>query len=219
MDGNFVTYYRVSTQAQGVSGLGLDAQRTTIEQYLNGGNHQVLREFTEIETGKGSNALSKRPELAKAIEHCKKHKAKLLISKLDRLSRNVHFISSLMESKVKFVCADMPDANELTIHLLAAVGQYERELISKRTKEALAAAKARGVKLGNPNLHIDNSKRMKASQQFAESLRPIIEGFQAKGMTQREMVTALNTSKVSTATGNGEWSLVQAQRVIKRLAA
>ena len=157
MNGKFVTYYRVSTDKQGKSKLGLEAQQATILQYLNGGNHEVLGEFIEVETGKGSNALSKRPELSKAIALCKKTKARLLISKLDRLSRNVHFISSLMESKVNFICADMPEANQLTINVLASVAQYERELISKRTKDALQALKARGVKLGNPNLHIDTS--------------------------------------------------------------
>lgn len=219
MNGKFVTYYRVSTDKQGKSKLGLEAQQATILQYLNGGSHEVLGEFIEVETGKGSNALSKRPELSKAIELCKKTKAKLLISKLDRLSRNVHFITSLMEAKVKFVCADMPEANELTIHLLSAVAQYERELISKRTKDALQALKARGVKLGNPNLHIDNTKRINEAQSFAESLRPTIKGYQLQGMTQRQMVGALNQSGVKTPSGKGEWSLVQAQRVIKRLAA
>jgi len=216
MEGKFVTYYRVSTQRQGKSGLGLDAQKQAIEDYLNGGNHKVLKEFTEIETGKGGNALDRRPVLKEAIEHAKKHKAKLLIAKLDRLARNVHFISSLMESKVDFVVADMPDANALTIHLIAAVAEYERELISKRTKEALAVAKRRGVKLGNPKLKVDNSKRKEQAQAFADKLKPTMQAYREQGMSQRKIVEELNSVGIGAPRG-GEWSLMQVQRVFKRL--
>ncbi len=216
MEGKFVTYCRVSTQKQGKSGLGLEAQRKAIEDYLNGGNHKVLKGFTEIETAKGGNALDRRPVLKEAIEYAKKHKAKLLIAKLDRLARNVYFISSLMESKVDFVVADMPDANALTIHLIAAVAEYERELISKRTKEALAVAKRRGVKLGNPKLKVDNSKRKEQAQAFADKLKPTMQAYREQGMSQRKIVEELNSVGIGAPRG-GEWSLMQVQRVFKRL--
>ena len=217
MEGKFVTYYRVSTQRQGKSGLGLDAQKKTIEDYLNGGNHEVLEEFIEVESGKGSNALALRPILREAIECAKKNKAKLLIAKLDRLARNVHFVSSLMESKVDFVVADMPEANALTIHLLSAVAEYERELISKRTTEALAAAKRRGVKLGNPNLKADNKKRTKTAQDFAKKRKATLKAYKDQGMSQRAIVEELNNVGI-TAPRGGEWKLIQVQRVINRLS-
>jgi len=216
MESKFVIYYRVSTQRQGNSGLGLEAQKRAIEEYLNGGDHKVLKEFTEIETGKGSNALDRRPVLKEAISYAKKQGAKLLIAKLDRLSRNVYFISSLMESKIDFVIADMPEANTLTIHLLSAVAEYERELISKRTKEALAAAKKRGVKLGNPKLKADNTKRKQRAQEFAEGLRATLEAYKAIGMSQRSICDELNHVGI-TAVRGGEWSLMQVQRVVVRL--
>jgi DNA invertase Pin-like site-specific DNA recombinase len=120
----------------------------TGSQYLNGGSWTLLQEFVEIESGKRSN---NRPQLAAALAVCKRHKAKLVIAKLDRLARNVHFISGLMDAGVEFIACDMPHANKLTIHILAAVAEHEREMISTRTKGALAAAKARGQKLGGPN--------------------------------------------------------------------
>ena len=135
-----------------------------------------------IESGKGSNALSSSPTIRGAIECAKKNKAKLLIAKLDRLARNVHFVSSLMESKVDFVVADMPEANALTIHLLSAVAEYERELISKRTTEALAAAKRRGVKLGNPNLKADNKMRKQTARDFAKKLKSTLKSYRQQGL-------------------------------------
>ena len=145
--GRFVSYYRVSTDKQGKSGLGLDAQRRAVQQYLNGGTWSLIGEFTEIESGK----RNERPELAKALAACKRQKAKLVIAKLDRLSRNLAFIATLMDSGVEFIAVDNPHANKLTIHILAAVAQHEREMIAQRTKDALQAAKARGVVLGNPS--------------------------------------------------------------------
>ena len=146
--GKFVAYFRVSTDRQGKSGLGLEAQREAVLAYLDGGSWQLVGEFTEVESGKRSD----RPQLAAALVACKKHKAKLVIAKLDRLSRNLAFIATLMDSGVEFVAVDNPHANKLTVHILAAVAQHEREMIAQRTKDALAAAKARGVKLGNPRL-------------------------------------------------------------------
>jgi DNA invertase Pin-like site-specific DNA recombinase len=151
--GRFVAYYRVSTDKQGQSGLGLQAQREAVMNYLNGGTWTLVAEHTEVESGK-RNA---RPELEKALAACRRHKAKLVIAKLDRLSRNLHFITSVMESGVEFIACDNPHANKLTIHILAAVAEHEREAISERTKAALAAAKARGKKLGGPRLSVHRS--------------------------------------------------------------
>jgi DNA invertase Pin-like site-specific DNA recombinase len=142
-----VAYYRVSTQQQGSSGLGLEAQRAQVGAYLNGGRWSLLGEFTEVETGKGSNALDRRPQLRAALELARKRKATLVIAKLDRLARNVHFVSGLIESGVDFVAADMPQANKVMIQMHAVMSEWERDAISKRTRDALAAAKARGVKL------------------------------------------------------------------------
>jgi DNA invertase Pin-like site-specific DNA recombinase len=133
---------------QGKSGLGLEAQREAVLAYLNGGSWTMVAEFTEIESGKHAD----RPQLAAALAACKKHKAKLVIAKLDRLSRNLAFIATLMDSGVEFLAVDNPHANKLTVHILAAVAQHEREAIAQRTRDALQAAKARGKRLGNPNL-------------------------------------------------------------------
>jgi DNA invertase Pin-like site-specific DNA recombinase len=148
-------YYRVSTDRQGMNGNGMAAQRKAVEDYLNGGRWKLVSEFTEVESGKRSD----RPELEKALTACRKHKAKLVIAKLDRLSRNVHFISGLMERKVDFVACDMPSANAFMINVYAAVAQEERRMVSDRTKAGLAAAKARGVKLGGPRLPAINETR------------------------------------------------------------
>ena len=217
--GKFVAYYRVSTQRQGRSGLGLEAQKHAVTEFLNGGTWELVGEYTEVESGKGSNAMARRPVLREALDFCKKHKAHLLVAKLDRLARNVAFISALMESKVEFTACDFPTANRLTIHILAAVAEFERETISKRTKEALAVAKARGVKLGNPNLKPDNEKRSREAQEFAESLRATLEGFKAQGFSQRRMVDELNDNLKVPARRGGLWSLIQLQLVLKRLAA
>lgn len=140
----YVAYYRVSTVKQGHSGLGLEAQRHTIEAFCREGS--ILAEFTDVESGKNDH----RPELLKAIAYTKQHRAQLMIAKLDRLSRNVYFISSLMESKVHFKACDLPEADHFTVHLFAALAEKERRMISERTKAALAAKKARGFALGNP---------------------------------------------------------------------
>ncbi len=143
----FVSYFWISTSRQGRSGLGLEAQRKAVVDFLNGGHWEVLGEYTEVESGKTED----RPELWKAMDHARRTGAVLLVAKLDRLSRDVHFLTGLEKAGVEFVACDMPEANRLTVHIMAVVAQAEREMISKRTKEALAAAKARGVKLGNPN--------------------------------------------------------------------
>ncbi len=141
--GMFISYLRVSTQMQNASGLGLEAQRNAVTGYLCG--RHLSREFIEVESG----AKSDRPELKNALEYARKQKATLIIAKLDRLGRNVAFVAGLLESSIEFAFADMPQANKLTLHIMSAMAQHEREMISKRTKEALAAKKARGFKLGN----------------------------------------------------------------------
>jgi DNA invertase Pin-like site-specific DNA recombinase len=142
--GKFIAYYRVSTEKQGRSGLGLEAQREAVRNHLNGGSWRLAAEVVEVESGKRND----RPKLAEALRLCRLHGATLIIAKLDRLARNVAFISNLMESGVEFTAVDFPQANRLTVHILAAVAEHEREMISQRTKAALAAAKARGTKLG-----------------------------------------------------------------------
>jgi DNA invertase Pin-like site-specific DNA recombinase len=144
---NYIAYYRVSTERQGLSGLGLEVQKDVVVRYINE-QDKLLAEYTEIESGKRH---SNRPQLLKAIEECRKYKATLIIARLDRLARNVAFISALMDNGTDFTACDMPEANRLTIHILASVAEHERGMISKRTKEALQQAKLRGKKLGNPN--------------------------------------------------------------------
>ena len=144
MDGKFIAYYRVSTEHQGVNGNGMAAQRKAVEDYLNGGRWKLVAEFTEVECGKRND----RPELEKALVACRKHKAKLVIAKLDRLSRNVHFISGLMERKVDFVACDMPSANAFMINVYAAVAQEERRMISDRTKAGLQGGQGAWCRAG-----------------------------------------------------------------------
>ena len=144
---DFVAYYRVSTQRQGRSGLGLEAQRQAVQAWLQPRDGVLVAELTEVETGKGANALDRRPELRAALDHARRHKATLIIAKLDRLARNVHFISGLIEQKVPIVAADMPDADITMLHIYAAMAEREARVTSERTKAALAAAKARGTVL------------------------------------------------------------------------
>jgi len=214
--GKFVAYYRVSTDQQGASGLGLEAQRKAVKTYLDGGPWRLVAQHTEVESGKRAD----RPELAKALAACRKHKAKLIIAKLDRLSRNLAFIATLMDSGVEFIAVDNPHANKLTIHILAAVAQHEREAISERTKAALAAAKARGKKLGGPRLAQARKKsiaaRSAAADTFAANLRPIIEQIRASGISSlRGVAKALNARGVRTARGN-EWTAMQVSNVLER---
>ncbi len=218
--GNFIAYYRVSTQQQGRSGLGLEAQRQAVMTYLNGGNWTLAGEFTEVETGKGSNALDRRPQLRAALAAARKARATLVIGKLDRLARNVHFVSGLMESGVEFVAADMPQANKVMLHMHAVMSEWERDQISARTKAALAAAKARGVVLGASgptNLRRNIEQRQEAASAFAGRLQPVLDSLVAAGLSQRAIATRLNEMGLRTANG-GEWSQTQVARVLKRLA-
>ncbi len=214
--GNFVAYYRVSTDKQGKSGLGLEAQRVAVEDFLNGGNWDLVEEFTEVESGSRKD----RPELERAMAACRKHKATLVIAKLDRLARNVAFVANLMESGVEFVAVDMPQANKLTVHILAAVAEHERELISQRTRDALAAAKARGVKLGNPNIAMARAKgqlviKSKADK-HAQNILPVITAIRDAGVTSlRGIANALNQRGIETARG-GSWHAASVGRIIQR---
>jgi DNA invertase Pin-like site-specific DNA recombinase len=216
--GKWVAYYRVSTAKQGKTGLGLDAQRKAVSDYLNGGNWTLAAEFTEVESGKRSD---NRPQLSAALTACKKHKAKLVVAKLDRLARNVAFISKLMESGVEFVACDMPVANKLTIHILAAVAEHEREVISQRTKDALAEARQRlakqGKKLGNPN--IAQAAKLGAAtnaDQFAANTLPVIREVQANGVTSlRGIARVLIARGIPSARGT-PWSPVAVGNIIKR---
>lgn len=198
--GNFVSYLRVSTQKQGASGLGLEAQREVVERYVTAIGGELVHEYQEVETGKGSDALTKRPMLRAALEFCRKNKATLVIAKLDRLARNVHFVSGLMESRVKFVACDIPEANELTLHVMAAFGEHEAKRISQRTKEALAAAKARGTVLGRAgaaNLKPNIEQRQQSASAFVEKLRSVFEGMRLRELSQRAMAAELNHIGIS----------------------
>ena len=216
--GKFVAYFRVSTDKQGKSGLGLAAQRKAVLEYLNGGTWSLVGEFTEIESGK----RNERPELEKALAVCKRHKAKLVIAKLDRLSRNLAFIATLMDSGVEFVAVDNPHANKLTVHILAAVAQHEREMIAQRTKDALQAAKARGVVLGNPKLDAVRDRAVASvradADRFAKNVAPIIREIQSSGVaSHRAIARSLNARGVATARG-GEWTAVQVGSILRRVA-
>jgi DNA invertase Pin-like site-specific DNA recombinase len=209
----FVSYLRVSTDRQGRSGLGLEAQRQAIADYVRGQGGRLLTEHLEVESGK----ISDRPELKAALDACGRTGATLLIAKLDRLSRNVAFIASLMDGGVDFVACDFPMANRLTLHVLAAVAEHEREMISARTKAALQAAKARGVRLGNPRKltpeAAENGRRagvaarQRRADFFAGELIGDIRGLRAKGLSLNRIARRLNESEVLTPRGKvGGWT-------------
>ncbi|MDB5593730.1 MAG: Resolvase domain protein [Hyphomicrobiales bacterium] len=221
-EGKFVTYYRVSTARQGASGLGLEAQRKAVADFLNGGKWTVVAEFTEIESGKNDD----RAELANAIAACKAYGAKLCIAKLDRLSRDAHFLLGLEKAGTDFVCADMPKANSLTVGIMAMVAQEERRMISARTKAALAAAKARGTKLGGyrgvsptpeHRAAAADARTSRATSRAAE-VAPIIAGLRAEGVTSLHgLAKALTERGVPTASGGAQWQPVQVSRLLARI--
>ena len=209
---DYVAYYRVSTRRQEASGLGLDAQSAAVFTHLNG--EEPVRSFTDVESGK-NNA---RPQLSESIEYCKRTGATLIIAKLDRLSRNMAFISALMESKVKFLACDQPHADEFTIHILAAVAQKERQMISTRITEALRAAKARGTKLGNPKADKSHMERMRAARKPKEidpQTLALIRGFKKSGQTYRQIADSLNQMGLKTAR-NCNYSAGLVHRILNR---
>jgi DNA invertase Pin-like site-specific DNA recombinase len=200
----FVAYYRVSTDRQGRSGLGLEAQKEAVQRYLAGIGGTLIAEHTEIETGKRND----RPELQKALAACRRRRgARLAIAKLDRLSRNVAFIATMMDSNVEFIAVDNPHATRLTLHILAAVAEHEREMISIRTKAALAAVKARGKALGRYGAEILAPAHKAAAQARAEELRSILS--ELSGKSTRQIAAELTARRISTPRG-GRW---QAQSV------
>ena len=214
----FVAYYRVSTARQGQSGLGLEAQQESVAQFVNQRQGHLVEEYTEVETGKGKNALSKRPQLAAALIACKKLKAELVIAKLDRLARNVHFISGLMEAGVDFVAVDCPTKDRFRLHLEACFAEEEARRISDRTKKALAACKARGVKLGK-NGKVLAKKNREAADAFAKSLSYTVVDIRTAGNTTVRAVAAeLNARGVPSARG-GQWSVGTTHRLLRRLAS
>lgn len=215
--GRLIPYYRVSTRKQGESGLGLEAQQACVADFARYGQHEIIATYQEIETGKRAD----RPELAKAIAHSKRAKATLVIAKLDRLARNVHFLSGLMESRVDFVCCDNPHANRLTLHILAAVAEDEARRISERTKAALAAYKARGGRLGTPgNLTPEAGRRgatatrVKARTAYAAVL-PELRQWRAAGLSYRQISALLNGGGHLSRSG-APWNHAQVRRVLAR---
>lgn len=212
IEGRFVAYYRVSTDRQGRSGLGLEAQREAVRSYVAQRGGDVLDEFTEVETGKRSD----RPELAAALEACRRQKATLVIAKLDRLARNMAFVANLMEGRADFVAVDMPNADKFTIHIFAALAEEEGRRISQRTKAALAAAKARGVQLGSAGAILAQRNR-EAAQARAHDLAAMVIAIRGDGArTYREIAHELNARGVSTPMGK-RWHAGSAQRLCKRL--
>jgi DNA invertase Pin-like site-specific DNA recombinase len=222
-NGNFVSYLRVSTAQQGVSGLGLEAQREAVASYLNGGNWTLVKEVVEVESGKRNDRVA----LAGALKLCRQQKATLVIAKLDRLARNVHFISGLMESGVEFVAVDMPEANRFVVHIMAAVAEQEALAISKRTKAALAAAKVRGTKLGGRRVSAERFAEIAADGRKAwsemagkgrASILPVIEEVRAGGATSLRQIAAELNSRGEMTPRGAQWSAVQVMRVLQRAA-
>ena len=221
-DGKFVSYLRVSTAKQGASGLGLEAQRRAVADHLNGGRWEHVREFVEVESGKRDD----RPKLAEAMALCRLHGATLLIAKLDRLSRDAHFLLGLQKAGVRFIAADMPEANEMVVGIMAVVAQAERKMISTRTKAALAAAKARGTKLGGNRGNLASIRdqgravgiatRQARAAERAADLLPIIADLRALGVTTlAALAAALTERRIPTARGASTWSPMQVSRVLK----
>jgi DNA invertase Pin-like site-specific DNA recombinase len=227
-EGLFVAYYRVSTAQQGRSGLGLDAQRKAVTDYLNGGGWTLIAEHTEVESGKHAD----RPQLAAAMDMCRRTGARLLIAKLDRLSRDAHFLLGLQKAGIEFLATDMPHANRFTVHVMAALAEQEREMISARTKAALAAARARGVKLGGrrisrltglPDTSLpDWTKSVEAIQARTEArardLAPVIARLQAAGQTSlRQLGRGLAEQHIRTLR-DGQWSAAAVRNLLHQIA-
>lgn len=212
----FVAYYRVSTQRQGQSGLGLDAQRSAVESYING--RELVAEFTEIESGRKND----RPQLAAALALAKKNKATLVIAKLDRLARNVHFISGLLESGVQFIAVDMPEADRTFLQMAAVFAEWEARKISERTKSALKAAKERGTKLGCPNPHASSKKGVEAlisrADAYANKVEPMLNDvIKSVGTNLRDIAIAFEARGVKTSRGNAEWHPAQVANLMRRV--
>jgi DNA invertase Pin-like site-specific DNA recombinase len=220
----YVAYLRVSTARQGASGLGIEAQREAVARHVAAAGGRIVAEVIETESGKRSD----RPELARALAACRAHRATLLIARLDRLARNVAFIAGLMETGVPFLACDMPTATPFMLHVYAAMAEAEGKAISARTRAALAAAKARGVKLGNPHLRAGSPEQahraaavksaMAATR--AADLLPVVAEVRAAGVTTLAGIAkALAARGVPTPSGRGSWSSASVLRLERRLEA
>jgi DNA invertase Pin-like site-specific DNA recombinase len=208
-----IAYVRVSTARQGKSGLGLEAQQAALARFAEAENYDLVQTFQEIETGKGADALERRPQLSAALKAAKAAKAPIIVAKLDRLSRDVHFISGLMTHKTPFIVAELgADCDPFMLHLYAAIAEKERRVISARTRDALAAKKAQGIKLGGLNAGGERSRD--AALERAEQLRPILA--ELAGLSGRRIAEILNDRAVPTPAG-GAWHSVTVIRVMKRL--
>jgi len=225
-EGGVVAYYRVSSAKQGASGLGLDAQREAVARYLNGGRRQIIAEFTEIESGRRSD----RPELDRALAAARIHRVPLIVAKVDRLTRSVAFLSRLLEAGADVRFADLPTIEGATgrfmLQQMAAVAELEAGLISARTKAALAAAKARGKKLGgNRGVSLSSASRQAGStlrsnraRAWAADLAPLLAEFQSEGVTSlRALACALNERRIPTPGGRSIWTPMQVSRLLSRL--
>jgi len=220
----YVAYLRVSTDKQGRSGLGLEAQQAAIDAFLRTGDHLIQPPFVEVESGKKDD----RPQLEAAITLCRKTGATLLIAKLDRLARKLSFIANLLDSGVEFTAVDMPNANRLTVHIMAAMAEHEREMISTRTKAALQAAKVRGVKLGGdrgyrptqaPDASLATVARQEKATKAAHGVMPVVRELQAQGVTSLNALAAkLNEMGVKTPRG-GNWTATAVKRAVERAAS
>jgi DNA invertase Pin-like site-specific DNA recombinase len=217
-----IGYVRVSTSQQGRSGLGLEAQKQALERFASAENFVLGSVFVEVETGKGADALERRPQLAAALSEARRQRCSVAVAKLDRLSRDVHFISGLMVHRVPFVVAELgSDVDPFILHLFAALAQKERAMISHRTKVALAAAKERGVALGNPKLHAARENAITSIKELADhhaaKVLPVIREIRRAGATSlRQIADALNARGISTPRG-GEWYASSVRNVLERV--
>ena len=216
-----VSYIRVSTSQQGRSGLGIEAQREALERFADAEGFEIVAEFVEVETGKGSDALDRRPQLSAALARARSVHCPVALAKLDRLSRDVHFISGLMAHRVAYVVAELgADVDPFILHLYAALAEKERALIAGRTRAALAAAKARGVKLGNPNIEHARERAIAVikgeAERAAGNVLPIINEVRRAGATSlRQIAEALNSRGISTPRG-GVWYATSVRNVLAR---
>jgi len=215
-----VSYIRVSTSGQGKSGLGIEAQRAAIVRFAEAEGFEIVGEHVEVETGKGADALERRPKLAAALAVARRRKCAVVVAKLDRLSRDVAFVAGLMSQRVPFIVAELgANADPFMLHLYAALAEKERAMISARTTAALEAAKQRGVALGNPRLAEVRGKGVETNKasadQFAANVLPIILPMRAEGASLRKIAEALNARRIPTARG-GTWAATQVADILKR---
>jgi DNA invertase Pin-like site-specific DNA recombinase len=209
----FVTYYRVSTDRQGRSGLGLDAQREAVRQFLATRTVTVISEFVEVESG----GKDDRPKLLEALAACQRTRATLLIAKLDRLARSVSFVAGLMDGDVDFVAVDMPHASRFVLHIMAAVAEHERQIIGERTKAALAAAKARGVRLGANGAVLAERHKAEATEYARQVAPAFLAAQQAGATTTKQIADYLNANEVLSRQG-GRWHPTSVVRALRRLS-